>query len=81
MHAELEAATDYQLIAAINAEYLTENNTEDGLGLQLPKGAAMSTPTDEVPEVPNPETGVGIGASEGEPTTFEPEEPTDADEE
>jgi hypothetical protein len=49
--------------------------------LQLPKGAAMSTPTDEVPEVPNPETGVGIGASEGEPTTFEPEEPTDADEE
>jgi hypothetical protein len=29
MHAELEAATDYQLIAAINAEYLTEDNTED----------------------------------------------------
>jgi hypothetical protein len=27
--AELEAATDYQLIAAINAEYLTEDNTED----------------------------------------------------
>jgi hypothetical protein len=34
---------------------------------------------DEVPAVPNPETGVGIGASESEPTTFEPEEPTDAD--
>ena len=29
MHAELEAATDYQLIAAINAEYLTEDDTED----------------------------------------------------
>ena len=28
-------------------------------------------------EAPNPETGVGIGATEGEPTTFEPEEPTD----
>ena len=47
------------------------------LGLHLPKGAEMSTPADEVP---NPETGVGIGATEGEPTTFEPEEPSDADE-
>jgi hypothetical protein len=59
----------------------TAGLARDRLGLQLPKGAAMSTPTDDVPEVPNPETGVGIGASEGEPTTFEPEEPTDADEE
>jgi hypothetical protein len=60
--------------------------------LHLPKGAAMTTPTgpgwqdgsyesgadgDGADEVPNPETGVGIGAVEGEPTTFEPEEPTD----
>ena len=31
-------------------------------------------------EIPNPETGVGLGGAGGEPTTFEPEEPTDTDE-
>jgi hypothetical protein len=34
----------------------------------------------ECRRVPNAETGVGIGASDGEPTTFEPEEPNDTDE-
>lgn len=32
------------------------------------------TPTDETDTIPNPETGVGIGASD-KPDTFEPEEP------
>ncbi|GAA4984706.1 hypothetical protein GCM10023225_24650 [Kineococcus glutinatus] len=31
---------------------------------------------DEEQGIPNPETGVGVGASE-EPNTFEPEEPGD----
>jgi hypothetical protein len=28
LHAEVEASTDYQLIAEINAEYLAEDNTQ-----------------------------------------------------
>jgi hypothetical protein len=42
-----------------------------------PEDEDLDQPEDENPGVPNPETGVGIGA--GEPSTFEPEEagPTD----
>jgi hypothetical protein len=29
LHAEAEATTDYQLIAAINAEYLAEDDAQD----------------------------------------------------
>jgi hypothetical protein len=52
--------------------------------MSTPTGSGWQDGSDEsgadskgADEVPNAETGVGIGAVEGEPTTFEPEEPTD----